>query len=417
MLLLHLQSALGIVVILAAAWAFSENRHAFPVRTVAVGFALQIALALLLLKVPVARNVLFSLNGVVDALAAATKAGTSFVFGAVGGAPAPFAVTNPAGMTSFAFQILPLVIVISALAALLWYWRVLPIVVNGFAWGLRKTMGIGGAIGLGAAATIFLGMIEAPLLIRPYLAKLTRSEMFMLFSVGLATVAGTVFVLYATILEPVVPGALGHILVASVLSLPGAIMIGRIMIPGDVQTTAEAAPGFAYRSSMDAIARGTEDGLKLWLGIVAMLLVIVALVALADIILSHLPALAGAPITVERVFGWIFAPVVWLFGIPWDQSATAGSLMGEKTVLNEFVAYLKLAALPHDALDPRSRLIMLYAMCGFANLGSVGIMIAGVSSLVPERRDDIVPLAMRALLSGTMASGMTGAIIGLLPVS
>ncbi len=417
MLLLHLQSALGILVILTAAWVFSEDRRAFPVRTVAVGFALQIGLALLLLKVPFARTLLFSLNGVVDALAAATKAGTSFVFGYVGGAPAPFAVANPAGMTSFAFQILPLVIVISALAALLWHWKILPIFVNGFAWGLRKTMGIGGAIGLGAAATIFLGMIEAPLLIRPYLAKLSRSEMFMLFSVGLATVAGTVFVLYATILEPAVPGALGHILVASVLSLPGAIMIGRIMIPGDAQTTAEAAPGFTYRSSMDAIARGTEDGLKLWLGIVAMLLVIVALVALADIILGHLPAVAGAPITVERVFGWIFAPVVWLFGIPWDKAATAGSLMGEKTVLNEFVAYLKLAALPAGALDPRSRLIMLYAMCGFANLGSVGIMIAGVGSLVPERRDEIVPLAMRALLSGTMASGMTGAIIGLLPVS
>jgi CNT family concentrative nucleoside transporter len=417
MLLLHLQSALGIVVILTTAWAFSENRRAFPVRTVVVGFALQIALALLLLKVPVARNVLFSLNVVVDALSAATKAGTSFVFGYVGGAPAPFAATNPAGMTSFAFQILPLVIVISALAALLWHWRILPIFVNGFAWGLRKTMGIGGAIGLGAAATIFLGMIEAPLLIRPYLAKISRSELFMLFSVGLATVAGTVFVLYATILEPAIPGALGHILVASVLSLPGAIMIGRIMIPGDVQTTAEAAPGFTYRSSMDAIARGTEDGLKLWLGIVAMLLVIVALVALADIILGHLPALAGAPITVERVFGWFFAPVVWLFGIPWDKAALAGSLMGEKIVLNEFVAYLKLAALPPDALDTRSRLIMLYAMCGFANLGSVGIMIAGVGSLVPERRDEIVPLAMRALLSGTMASGMTGAIIGLLPVS
>jgi CNT family concentrative nucleoside transporter len=417
MLLLHLQSALGIIVILFAAWALSENRAAFPVRTVAVGFALQIALALLLLKVPLARNILFSLNGIVDALAAATKAGTSFVFGYTGGAPAPFAVTNPAGMTSFAFQILPLVIVISALAALLWHWRILPIVVNGFAWGLRKTMGIGGAIGLGASATIFLGMIEAPLLIRPYLAKLSRSELFMLFSVGLATVAGTVFVLYATILEPVIPGALGHILVASVLSLPGAIMIGRIMIPGDAQTTAEAAPGFGYRSSMDAIARGTEDGLKLWLGIVAMLLVIVALVALADIILGHMPALAGTPVTVERVFGWLFAPVVWLFGIPWDKAVTAGSLMGEKTVLNEFVAYLKLAALPPAALDPRSRLIMLYAMCGFANLGSVGIMIAGVGGLVPERRDEIVPLAMRALLSGTMASGMTGAIIGLLPVS
>ncbi len=330
---------------------------------------------------------------------------------------APFAVTNPTGMTSFAFQILPLVIVISALAALLWHWRVLPLVVNGFAWVLRKTMGIGGAIGVGAAATIFLGMIEAPLLIRPYLARLSRSELFMLFSVGLATVAGTVFVLYATILEPVVPGALGHILVASMLSLPGAILIGRIMIPGDTETEAGAAPEFGYRSSMDAIARGTEDGLKLWLGIVAMLLVIVALVALADIILGHLPAFEGAPVTVERIFGWFFAPVVWLFGIPWKEAATAGSLMGEKTVLNEFVAYLKLAALPKDALDPRSRLIMLYAMCGFANLGSVGIMIAGVSSLVPERRDEIVPLAMRALLSGTMASGMTGAIIGLLPVS
>jgi concentrative nucleoside transporter, CNT family len=416
-LLLHLQSALGIVVILAAAWLLSEDRGAFPVRTVAVGFALQIGLALLLLKVPPARNALFSLNAVVVALMAATKAGTSFVFGYVGGAPAPFVVTNAAGMSSFAFTALPLVIVISALAALLWHWRILPIVVNAFAWVLRKVLGIGGAIGLGAAATIFLGMIEAPLLVRPYLARLSRSELFMLFSVGLATVAGTVFVLYATILEPVVPGALGHILVASFLSMPGAIMIGRIMIPGDAQTTAEAAPGFAYRSSMDAIARGTEDGLKLWLGIVAMLLVIVALVALADIILGHVPDVFGAPLTVERIFGWIFAPVVWLFGIPWDKAATAGSLMGEKVVLNEFVAYLKLAALPRDALDPRSRLIMLYAMCGFANLGSVGIMIAGVGSLVPERRDEIVPLAMRALLSGTMASGMTGAIIGLLPVT
>jgi CNT family concentrative nucleoside transporter len=413
----HLQSALGIAVIIALAWALSENRRAFPVRTVLVGLALQVGIALLLLKVTVARDVLFSLNGVVDALVAATKAGTSFVFGSAGGGPTPYAVTNPQAMTSFAFQVLPLVIVISALAALLWHWRVLPVIVGGFAWALRKTMGIGGAIGLGSAATIFLGMIEAPLLIRPYLAKLSRAELFMLFSVGLATVAGTVFVLYATILEPVVPGALGHILVASFMSLPGAILIARIMIPGDSDTDGTAAPGFEYRSSMDAVARGTEDGLKLWLSIVAMLLVIVALVALADIILAHAPDVAGAPLTVERVFGWIFAPVVWLYGVPWHDAPTAGALMGDKTVLNEFVAYLKLAALPPGALDPRSRLIMLYAMCGFANMGSVGIMIAGVSSLVPERRAEIVPLAMRALISGTMASGLTGAIIGLLPVS
>jgi CNT family concentrative nucleoside transporter len=224
-------------------------------------------------------------------------------------------------------------------------------------------------------------------------------------------------VLYATILEPVVPGALGHILVASLLSLPGALLIGRIMIPGTASTRAEAAPGFHYRSSMDAIARGTEDGLKLWLGIVAMLLVIVALVALVDSLLAPLPHLGGAPISAERIFGWLFAPVVWLYGVPWHEAATAGSLMGEKTVLNEFVAYLKLAALPPAALDPRARLIMVYAMCGFANFGSVGIMVAGVSSLVPERRDEIVPLAMRALLSGTMASGLTGCLIGLLPLA
>jgi CNT family concentrative nucleoside transporter len=412
----HLQSALGIVAIVALAWMLSENRDAFPWRTVIVGLALQVGLALLLLKVAIAREALFTLNGIVDALTAATKAGTSFVFGYTGGGPAPFAVTDPAAMSSFAFQILPLVIVISALAALLWYWRILPAVVGGFAWALQKTMGIGGAVGLGSAATIFLGMIEAPLLIRPYLAKMSRAELFMLFSVGLSTVAGTVFVLYATILQPVVPGALGHILVASMMSLPAAILLARIMIPGISDTDAGAAPDFEYRSSMDAVARGTEDGLRLWLSIVAMLLVIVALVALADIILAHLPAVAGAPLTVERVFGWIFAPVVWLFGIPWDQAPTAGALMGDKTVLNEFVAYLGLAHLPEGALDPRSRLIMLYAMCGFANLGSVGIMIAGVSGLVPERRAEIVPLAMRALISGTMASGLTGSVIGLLPI-
>jgi CNT family concentrative nucleoside transporter len=414
---LHFQSALGIAAILALAWALSENRRTFPFRTVAVGLLLQVALALLLLKVPVAREGLFALNGAVDALMAATKAGTAFVFGYAGGGDTPFAVSNPAALGSFAFQILPLVIVISALAALLWHWRVLPLIVRGFAFLLRKTMGIGGAVGLGSAATLFLGMIEAPLIIRPYLPRFSRSDFFVLFTVGLASVAGTVFVLYATILAPVVPGALGHILVASVMSLPAAIMIARIMIPGEADTERAAAADISYRSSMDAVARGTADGLQLWLGIVAMLLVMVALVALADIILGHLPAVAGAPLSVERIFGWAFAPVVWLYGVPWNEAMTAGALMGDKTIINEFVAYMKLAALPDGALSPRARLIMLYAMCGFANFGSVGILIAGVGGLAPERRDEIVPLALRALLSGTMASGLTGAIIGFLPVA
>jgi CNT family concentrative nucleoside transporter len=416
-LLPHLQSALGIGVIILTAWALSEDRRAFPWRTVAAGLTLQIALALLLLKVPPARDALFSLNGAVDALMAATRAGTSFVFGYPGGAAPPFAVTNANALSSFAFQVLPLVIVISALAALLWHWRALPVVVGAFAWALRKTMGLGGAVGLGSAATIFLGMIEAPLLIRPYLEKLSRSELFVLFTVGLATVAGTVFVLYATILRPAVPDALGHILVASMLSLPAAILIARVMIPGEAKTETDEAAEFEYRSSMDAIARGTEDGLKLWLSIVAMLLVIVALVALADIILGHLPDLWGAKLTVERIFGWIFAPFVWLLGIPWSQAPAAGSLMGDKTVLNEFIAYLHLAALPAGALEPRSKLIMLYALCGFANLGSVGIMIASIGGMAPKRRDEIVPLALRALVSGTLASAMTGAVIGLLPVA
>jgi CNT family concentrative nucleoside transporter len=416
-LLPHLQSALGICVIIALAWVFSENRRVFPWRVVLGGLALQATLALLLLKVPLAQRALLDLNGVVGALATATRAGTSFVFGVVGGG-APASVNNASDLAGFAFSVLPLVIVISALSALLFHWRILPVVINAIAYVLRRVLGLGGAVGLGAGATIFLGMVEAPLLIRPYLARITRSELFILCTVGLATVAGTVFALYATILKSVVPGAIGHILVASMMSLPSAIIISRIMVPGEVASGAVDHSGEArYRSSMDAVARGTEDGLKIWLQIVAMLVVMLALVALVNQIFLVFPPVWGAPLTLERMFGWLFAPVVWLYGVPWSEATTAGSLMGVKTILNELVAYLKLAALPPGTLDPRSTLIMIYAMCGFANLGSVGIMIAGMSALMPERRDEIVPLAMRAIVSGTMASGMTGAMIGLLPVT
>lgn len=416
-LTLHLQSLLGIGVIITLAWLLSENRRAFPWRIVLGGLVLQAVLATLLLKVQVARNALFALNGAVDALTGATRAGTSFVFGFVGGGSPPFSVTNPAGLTSFAFGVLPLVIVISALSALLWYWRILPIVINAIAFVLRKLMGLGGAVGLGSGATIFLGMVEAPLLIKPYLPQITRSELFILLTVGLASVAGTVFVLYATILRPVLPGALGHILVASMMSLPAAIAVAKIMIPGEASTETAERSDVTYRSSMDAIARGTEDGLKIYLQIIAMLIVIIALVALADAILRHFPPVAGAPLTLERIFGWLFSPVVWLFGVPWREAGVAGSLMGTKVVLNELIAYLNLAAMPKGTLDPRSTLIMVYAMCGFANVGSVGIMIAGMSTLMPSRRDEIVPLAMRAMVSGVMASGLTGSMIGLLPIS
>ena len=415
-MLLHLQSLLGIVAILTLAWAVSENRSAFPVRTVVVGLGMQVVLALLLLKVPLARDALLALNGVVTALMEATQAGTSFVFGFVGGGDPPFAITNPKGMISFAFGILPLVIVISALSALLWHWRVLTVVVKGIAYVLRKLLGIGGAVGLGGGATVFLGNIEGPLVIRPYLGKLNRAELFIMFTIGMSVVAGTVFVLYATILNPVVPGALGHILIASIMSLFGAIVVARIMIPGDAATDTAVESEMRYRSSMDAISHGTEVGLKIYWQIIAMLIVVVALVALANALLIHLPMLWGSPITLQRVFGWLFAPVVWLYGVPWREAGIAGGLLGTKTILNELIAYLNLASLPTGTLDPRSTLIMVYAMCGFANFSSAGIVIAGMSALEPGRRDTIVPLVMRSLLAGTMASGLSGCMIGLLPV-
>jgi CNT family concentrative nucleoside transporter len=413
----HLQSALGIAAIIALAWALSEDRRAFSWRMAAGTLALQAAIALLLLKVPVARDALYGLNTVVTAITTATNAGTSFVFGYMGAGPTPFAVTNPANLVNLAFTILPLVIVIAALAAMLWYWRISPMIVHAMALGLKKTLGLGGAVGLSAAAMVFLGNIEGQLVIRPYLPRLTRAELFILMTVGLSVIAGTVFVLYATILKAVLPGALGHLLVASMMSLPAGILMARIMVPGPAETdlTAEEE-SVRYRSTMDAMARGTEDGLKLYLQIIAMLIVTTALVALLNVIFAVLPPLGGAPLTVERILGWLFSPFVWLLGVPWDQAGAAGGLMGIKLALNELIAYLHMATLPAGALDPRSTQIMVYALCGFANFASIGILIAGMSALMPERRQEVVSLAPRALLAGTLASSLSGAMIGLLPL-
>jgi CNT family concentrative nucleoside transporter len=413
----HLQSALGICAIIACAWALSEDRRVFNWRMVAGTLLLQMAIALLLLKLPMVRGVLFRLNGVVGALTQATGAGTSFIFGYLGGAPAPFTVTHPANMINLAFSILPLVMVISALSAILWHWRILPTVVHGMAMVLKRTLGLGGAVGLSAAATVFLGMIEGQLVIRPYLVRLTRTELFILMTVGLSVIAGTVFVLYATILKDVLPGALGHLLVASLMSLPAGVLMGRLMVPGPAETDlTHEQEGVQYRSTMDAMAHGTEDGLKIYLQILAMLIVTTSLMALANVVLAQLPALGGAPLTLERMLGWLFAPFVWLLGVPWQEAPAAGSLMGIKVILTELVAYLRFAAMPAGVLDPRSTQIMVYAMCGFANFASVGILIAGLSALIPERRDEVVSLALKALVAGTMASGLSGAMVGLLPL-
>jgi len=414
--LVQLQSVLGICVLVAVAWGLSEDRRAFNWRFVAGTLLIQAALALVLLKVPPVRDLLFKLNGLVGVLSSATGAGTSFIFGYIGGGPAPFTVTHPANMVNLAFSILPLLMVISALSAILWYWRVLPTVVHGLALVLRRTLGLGGAVGLSAAATVFLGNVEGQLVIRPYLSRLTRTELFILMTVGLSVIAGTVFVLYATILKDVLPGALGHLLVASLMSLPAGIMMARIMVPGPAETDlSEKQESVHYRSTMDAMAQGTEDGLKIYLQILAMLIVTTSLMALVNAILANLPAIAGAPLTLERMLGWLFAPFVWLLGVPWKEAGVAGGLMGIKVVLTELVSYLRLATLPAGSLEPRSTQIMVYAMCGFANFASVGILIAGMSALIPDRRDEVVSLALKALLAGTMASGLSGAMIGLLP--
>jgi len=410
-----LQGCLGLAVFVAIAWLCSENRRAFPLRLVLLGILLQLALALVLLKLPGAREAFLALNRVVEVLAQATQAGTAFVFGYIGGGEAPFEVAYPEASFILAFQALPLILVLSALSALLWYWGVLRAIVKAFTWALRRSLGIGGPAGVAAAANIFVGMVEAPILIRPVFARLTRPDLFLVMTTGMATIAGTVMVLYAAILGPVLPGALGHILTASILSVPAAAVIARIMLPAaGASPDDERLPKVDYVSSMDAVTRGTGEGLELFLKVVAMLIVLVALVSLANAILAALPDVWGAPLTLQRILGWIFAPLAWCLGLPWEEATVGGQLMGTKTVLNELIAYLDLAALPPDVLSERSRLILVYALCGFANLGSLGIMIGGLGALAPERQREVVALGGRSILSGTLATAMTGAIVGLI---
>lgn len=405
----------GIAVLFGLAWLMSEDRRRVPVKTVLVGFGLQLLLALLLIKFPPFKALFLGFNELALALEKATTSGTSMVFGFLGGGPLPYRELTPGSSFILAFRGLPLVLVVSALSSLLFYWKVLPLVVRLFSWLLRKTMGIGGAVGVAASANIFVGMIEAPLLIRPYLAKMSRGELFMVMTCGMSTVAGTVLVLYSYILQSVIPDALGHILTASIISAPAAIVIADLMVPhrGEV-TQGEVLEVTDAESSMDAVTRGTADGLKLLLNIVAMLVVLIALVSLVNQLLGMLPAFGGKPLTLQSMLGVVAAPLVWVIGVPWEEAMTAGSLLGTKTILNEFIAYLDLAALPAEALSERSRMIMTYALCGFANFGSLGIMIGGMGTMVPERRKEIVSLGFRSILSGLLATCMTGAIVGLL---
>ena len=414
-MLLSLQSAFGFVALLVIAWLLSENRRTVPWRIVLSGVALTLILTVLLLKAPLFKHFFLALNDGLLALERATQAGTAFVFGYLGGAPLPYAESHPGSSFILAFRALPLLLVVSALASLLFYWRVLPLIVRGVSVVLEKAMGLGGAVGLSTAANIFVGMVEAPLVIKPYLQRLSRGELFMVMTCGMASTAGTVMVLYASFLGPVVPDAIGHILAASIISAPAAIVVAALMVPPAGEPTAGTlAVEPTAKGAMDAVTRGALDGMTLLLNIVALLIVLIALVTLVNLALSLLPEVGAAPITLQRMLGILMAPFTWLAGIPAHDAVTAGALMGTKTVLNELIAYVDLSRLTPELLEPRSRIIMTYALCGFANFGSLGIMIGGLATMVPERRDEVVALGMRSIVSGTLATLATGAAVGIL---
>lgn len=418
---LQLRSFLGLFVFIAIGWLLGP-RKAVPVKLIGGALALQFLIAFILYSFAPTRAFLGSLTGVVEALQAATMQGADFVFGYLSGSTAPFVVdeTHAGRAFIFAFQALPMVIVLSAISALLWRWRILEFVVRGFAFAFRKTLGLSGAASLGASANIFLGMTESPLLIRPRLPQISRSDLFLIMTVGFSTVAGSVMAVYVGQLSGVIDGAAGHIVTASLISIPAAVLLARLMHPADADgeedRSAEKIPTTVYHSSMDALTTGVTDGVKLFINIIAMLLVFIALVALVNMMLGALPDFGGAPLSVDRILGWVFAPIVWLAGIPWSEATDAGAVMGLKTALNEIIAYERLGTLG-DALSPRSYLIMTYAVNGFANFSSLGILIGGMIAIAPSRRVDILGLAPKALISGTFATLMTGAVIGVLPQS
>ncbi len=419
-----LQALLGLAVFIGLAVLFSEQRRMLNWQLLAAGLGLQFLVAFVMFRFELLQALLNALNRVVVAIADATEAGSLFVFGYLGGDPSnvayPFSVDNPEATVILAFRILPLILIFTVLSAILWHYRILPSIVRGFSIVLRRAMGVSGAVGLSAAANIFIGMVESPALIRPYIKRLTRSELFVVMSCGMATIAGTVMVLYSVILGEMIDNALGHILTASVISAPAAIMLALIMVPAVAEDSAQIAGGDAvdistdYHNVMDAIARGTSDGLKLTVNVGAMLLVFVALVALFNSALSLLPYSSDDPLTLQTILGWMFAPLVWLMGIPWQEAQLAGTLMGIKTALNELLAFLALVDLPAESLSDKSTIIMTYALCGFANFGSLGIMIAGLTGMCSERAHEIVALAPKSLISGTLATCMTGTIAGLL---
>ena len=414
----YAQTVLGGFILIILGVLLSSNTKRINLFYLANAIVLQFLLAILLIKVPPVASFFESLSQGVLALKSATDQGTGFVFGYLAdGAPKPFEVVNPASANIFIFSGLMLIIVVSALSAIFWHWRVLPIVIKLISSLFKKPLNVGGPVGLSATANIIFGQVEAPLLIKPYLKQMSRHELLTLMTVGMSTISGGVMVVYTTMLNDLYGTSLiGHFLTASIISVPAAIMYANIMMPSNQKTEdqSQIEESSLYKSTMDALTRGTQDGLNITLNIAALLLVLIALVTLVNFGLAALPFVGGEAITLERMAGWIFAPIAWCMGIPWAEAQLAGSLLGVKTILNEFVAYVNLAAIDASQLSEKSRLIMLYGLCGFANLSSVGILLSGIGTMIPERKDDLIAVSGKALIGATLASCFTGLVVGVI---
>lgn len=409
-----MQAILGILLILAICYAFSQDRQSIRWRPVIVGLVVQSLLILLLFKVPLISQALLSLNVIVETLESATRTGAIFLFGYLGGADAPYVEKEGAQAYLLAFRVLPQILMFAVVVAILWHYRILQWLVQGLGALMRRSMGISGALGTGAAASLFLGMVEAPMVVRAYLKEMSESEFFILMTCGMSTIAGTMMVLYASVLSPIVPGVVGHLFSASIINIIGAVYLSRLLMPGESSPMHELPNtlDLKYESLMDAITRGTQDGLNLALQIGAMLLVLNALVALVNIVLGQIELL-GNPLSLEMIMGWLFAPIAFVIGIPWSEAVPAGGILGTKLILNEFIGYLQLVGMG-DSISPRSQLILTYALCSFANLGSLGILVGGLGVLVPERRNEILSAAPKSILSGTLVTLMTASLVALL---
>jgi CNT family concentrative nucleoside transporter len=408
------QIIIGFIGLLAIAIPFSDNYKIINYKYIFYGVISQVLLALVLLKVPFVISFFEILGNGVVILQEATTEGANFVFGY---APSDNGSVYRSLLETFAFGVLPYIIVMASISAILWYWGVLPFLVNLLSKVCQKLFNIGGPVGLGAAANVFVGQVEAPLLIRPYVSKLSNKELLILMTAGMATVAGSVMVALISILETQFPNEnlIQHFLTASILSVPAAIMYANIMIPSNTITDFnESRPPKVYKSTIDAITRGTSDGTNIAVSVGTILIVVIALVYIVNSLLGFIGDQFNFELSIEVILGYIFAPISWLMGIPWNEAVISGQLLGIKTTLNEFVAYPALANLEDGILSDKSKLITFYGLCGFANLSSVGILITGITAMAPERKEDLIDVSFKALVGATLASCMTGLIVGIL---